>query len=152
MRAGLLPVAAAVGAGLACRHAVEQRDTRRAALEAFARALRDRLPADLFRQTGPETARRLPGHLSAVVASVDAEALRAGLEPGILAGGRSPCSAAGLPSTALVASGFSEDEARAHLVLCAAPVAPPDPAAALAAAARIAGEAARLRALAAPWG
>jgi len=131
-RAGSPNLAGIVGAGVAARLARAELGARERLLREVGDSLAERVLAiDGVRLTGPEPGRRLPGHLSVVVAGVDGEALVCALdERGVLASTGSPCGLeAGLRSASLRAAGYAPDEARSAAVLCVPPVAIPEKAA-----------------------
>ncbi len=152
-RPGSPDLPAIVGAGAAAEAARAGLREREARLRSLGRELaRAVLALPGVRRTGPDESARLPGHLSVVVQGVDADALLFALETrGVLASTGSACAdAAGLPSAALLACGYSREEIRSAVLFCIPPVGEPAAADILRAASAFAAEVERLRRIAGP--
>jgi cysteine desulfurase len=140
-----------VGAGVAARIARGTLAEREAALRRAAADLREGLQGiDGLHFTGPPPESRLPGHVSFTVERIEGESLLLRIEAeGVLAATGSPCAdVAGFASAALLAAGYTRNEARGHLVSCAPPHPAPSSAATREAAAAVQRVVGALRALA----
>ncbi len=151
-RPGMPNVAGCVGAGFAAQLALRELPQRELRLRRWSLDLREALAEqERLQWSGPAPEGRLPGHDAVVVRGVDGEALRAALElEGFLLATASPCAdEAGLPPAALLAAGYSPEEARGALVSCLPPTVEPSRERLLALARSIEREVARLASLAA---